>query len=94
MMVVMTVVSVFLIERIGRRILFLSGLSVMLGSAIIITIALALRDRASGLVFLAITFIYIFVGAFAIGPGKLIVYLDLLSFTTYFAWILAYTFYF
>uniref|UniRef100_A0A5K3FNM0 MFS domain-containing protein n=1 Tax=Mesocestoides corti TaxID=53468 RepID=A0A5K3FNM0_MESCO len=71
MMVVITVVSIFLIERTGRRILLLAGLSVMLASAVVITIALALRDRASGLVFLALTFIYIFVGGFAIGPGSI-----------------------
>lgn len=71
MMVLITVVSIFLIERVGRRILFIGGLGVMLISAIIITISLTLRTKASGLVFLAITFIYIFVGGFAIGTGEL-----------------------
>ncbi|KAL5110100.1 hypothetical protein TcWFU_003407 [Taenia crassiceps] len=71
MIVVITVVSIFLIERIGRRILLIGGLSVMLFSAVIATIGLALRNRASGLVYLAITFIYIFVGGFAIGPGSI-----------------------
>ncbi|VDK22940.1 unnamed protein product [Taenia asiatica] len=71
MIVVITVVSIFLIERVGRRILLIGGLSVMLFSAVIITIGLALRSHASGLVYLAITFIYIFVGGFAIGPGSI-----------------------
>ncbi|KAM7537707.1 hypothetical protein Aperf_G00000073281 [Anoplocephala perfoliata] len=71
MMVITTIVSVFLIERVGRRILFIGGLGVMLFSAIIITIALTLRHKTSGLVFLAITFIYIFVGGFAIGTGSI-----------------------
>ncbi|KAM3181139.1 hypothetical protein ACTXT7_014936 [Hymenolepis weldensis] len=71
MMVFITIVSIFLIERVGRRILFIGGLGVMLLSAIIITIALTLRTKASGLIFLAITFIYIFVGGFAIGTGSI-----------------------
>nr|CDS17006.1 solute carrier family 2 facilitated glucose [Echinococcus granulosus] len=71
MIVVITVVSIFLIERVGRRILLIGGLSMMLCSAVIITIGLALRNHASGLVYLAITFIYIFVGGFAIGPGSI-----------------------
>ena len=79
MMVAVTVVSVFLIERIGRRILFLGGLIVMDISAVIITIALALRDQVSGLVFLAITFVYIFVGAFAIGTGRNFLYFWVIS---------------
>ncbi|VDM33067.1 unnamed protein product [Hydatigera taeniaeformis] len=71
MIVVITVVSVFLIERVGRRNLFIGGLSVMLFSAVIITIGLALRSHAYGLIYLAITFVYIFVGGFAIGPGSI-----------------------
>lgn len=71
MIVVITVVSVFLIERVGRRNLLIGGLSVMLFSAVIITIGLALRSHAYGLIYLAITFVYIFVGGFAIGPGSI-----------------------
>nr|CDS25463.1 solute carrier family 2 facilitated glucose [Hymenolepis microstoma] len=71
MMVFITIVSIFLIERVGRRILFIGSLGVMLFSAIIITIALTLRTLAPWLVFLAITFIYIFVGGFAIGTGSI-----------------------
>ncbi|KAM7537983.1 hypothetical protein Aperf_G00000073265 [Anoplocephala perfoliata] len=71
MIFITTIVSVFLIERVGRRIPFIGGLGVMLFSAIIITIALTLRHKTSGLVFLAITFIYIFVGGFATGTGSI-----------------------
>ncbi len=69
-MVVVTVISIFMIERFGRRTLLLCGLEVMALCGIIITIGLALRSVNSNTVYLAITFIYVFVAGFAIGPGE------------------------
>ncbi|VDK32188.1 unnamed protein product [Dibothriocephalus latus] len=72
MMVLVTIISIFLIERLGRRKLLLPGLIVMLLCTILITIGLTLRHSTPNLVYLAIAAIYLFVGGFAIGPGKLL----------------------
>ncbi|XP_072237764.1 solute carrier family 2, facilitated glucose transporter member 1 [Leuresthes tenuis] len=66
-----TVVSLFVVERAGRRSLHLLGLLGMAGSAILMTIALALLDKLKWMSYLSIVAIFSFVAFFEIGPGPI-----------------------
>ncbi|XP_037534624.1 solute carrier family 2, facilitated glucose transporter member 1 [Nematolebias whitei] len=66
-----TVVSLFVIERAGRRSLHLLGLLGMAGSAILLTIALALLEQLKWMSYLSIVAIFSFVAFFEIGPGPI-----------------------
>nr|QFS22297.1 glucose transporter 1 [Rachycentron canadum] len=66
-----TVVSLFVVERAGRRSLHLVGLLGMAGSAILMTIALALLDKLKWMSYLSIVAIFSFVAFFEIGPGPI-----------------------
>ncbi|XDV34110.1 hypothetical protein PO909_004313 [Leuciscus waleckii] len=67
---VFTVVSLFLVERAGRRTLHLIGLGGMAISALAMTIALLLKDIES-LRFLSIAAVFGFVAMFEMGPGPI-----------------------
>ncbi|XP_023659494.1 solute carrier family 2, facilitated glucose transporter member 3-like isoform X2 [Paramormyrops kingsleyae] len=67
---VFTVVSLFLVERAGRRTLHLLGLAGMAVSALLLTIALLLKDIAS-LSYLSIVAVFAFVAMFEMGPGPI-----------------------
>ncbi|XP_069804876.1 solute carrier family 2, facilitated glucose transporter member 1 isoform X1 [Dendropsophus ebraccatus] len=66
-----TVVSLFVVERAGRRTLHLIGLGGMAACAILMTIALALLDSVNGMSYLSIVAIFGFVAFFEIGPGPI-----------------------
>ncbi|XP_018083769.1 solute carrier family 2, facilitated glucose transporter member 1 isoform X1 [Xenopus laevis] len=66
-----TVVSLFVVERAGRRTLHLIGLAGMAGCAVLMTIALALLESVSGMSYLSIVAIFGFVAFFEIGPGPI-----------------------
>lgn len=66
-----TVVSLFVVERAGRRSLHLLGLLGMAGSAILMTIALALLDQLEWMSYVSIVAIFAFVAFFEIGPGPI-----------------------
>nr|XP_046238969.1 solute carrier family 2, facilitated glucose transporter member 1 [Scatophagus argus]XP_046238970.1 solute carrier family 2, facilitated glucose transporter member 1 [Scatophagus argus] len=66
-----TVVSLFVVERAGRRSLHLVGLLGMAGSAILMTIALALLEQLKWMSYLSIVAIFAFVAFFEIGPGPI-----------------------
>ncbi|XP_061793625.1 solute carrier family 2, facilitated glucose transporter member 1 [Nerophis lumbriciformis] len=66
-----TVVSLFVVERAGRRSLHLLGLLGMAGSALLMTIALALLDQLKWMSYLSIVAIFAFVAFFEIGPGPI-----------------------
>ncbi|KAL3978634.1 hypothetical protein ACER0C_019696 [Sarotherodon galilaeus] len=66
-----TVVSLFVVERAGRRSLHLLGLMGMAGSAILMTIALALLDQLKWMSYVSIVAIFAFVAFFEIGPGPI-----------------------
>ncbi|XP_029357092.1 solute carrier family 2, facilitated glucose transporter member 1 isoform X2 [Echeneis naucrates] len=66
-----TVVSLFIVERAGRRSLHLTGLLGMAGSAILMTIALALLEKVKWMSYLSIVAIFGFVAFFEIGPGPI-----------------------
>uniref|UniRef100_A0A673D129 Solute carrier family 2, facilitated glucose transporter member 4 n=1 Tax=Sphaeramia orbicularis TaxID=375764 RepID=A0A673D129_9TELE len=66
-----TVVSLFLVERMGRRTLHMLGLGGMCICAIIMTMALALLDSVPWMSYISMLAIYAFVGFFEVGPGPI-----------------------
>lgn len=66
-----TVVSLFLIERMGRRTLHMLGLGGMCVCAITMTIALALLDNVPWMSYISMLAIFGFVAFFEVGPGPI-----------------------
>lgn len=66
-----TVVSLFLIEKMGRRTLHMLGLSGMCICAIIMTVALALLDSVPWMSYISMLAIFGFVAFFEVGPGPI-----------------------
>ncbi|XP_056130954.1 solute carrier family 2, facilitated glucose transporter member 1 isoform X1 [Lampris incognitus] len=66
-----TVVSLFVVERAGRRSLHLLGLLGMAGSAILLTIAMALYEQHTWMSYVSIVAVFAFVAFFEIGPGPI-----------------------
>ncbi|XP_075906678.1 solute carrier family 2, facilitated glucose transporter member 4-like [Nelusetta ayraudi] len=66
-----TVVSLFLIERTGRRTLHMLGLAGMCICAIIMTAALALLDSVPWMSYICMLAIFGFVAFFEVGPGPI-----------------------
>ncbi|XP_053281741.1 solute carrier family 2, facilitated glucose transporter member 1 [Pleuronectes platessa] len=66
-----TLVSLFIVERVGRRPLQLIGLMGMAISAIFLTVAMALLDQFRWMSYLSIAAIFSFVAFFEIGPGPI-----------------------
>ncbi|XP_029472781.1 solute carrier family 2, facilitated glucose transporter member 2 [Rhinatrema bivittatum] len=68
---VFTVISVFLVEKAGRRFLFLVGLAGMGVCTIIMTIGLELLSKYTWTSYLSMVAIFLFVAFFEIGPGPI-----------------------
>ncbi|KAK1163366.1 hypothetical protein AOXY_G16838 [Acipenser oxyrinchus oxyrinchus] len=68
---VFTVVSLFLVERAGRRSLHLVGLAGMAFCAVLMTIALTLTSQIPSMSYLSIIAIFGFVAFFEVGPGPI-----------------------
>ncbi|KAM8954157.1 solute carrier family 2, facilitated glucose transporter member 2 [Pelodytes ibericus] len=68
---IFTVVSVFLVERAGRRSLYLVGLGGMCICAVVMTIALALLTHYAWMSYLSMVAIFLFVVFFEVGPGPI-----------------------
>ncbi|XP_025961572.2 solute carrier family 2, facilitated glucose transporter member 2 [Dromaius novaehollandiae] len=68
---VFTVISVFLVEKAGRRSLFLSGLMGMLVSAVAMTVGLALLSQFAWMSYVSMVAIFLFVIFFEVGPGPI-----------------------
>ncbi|XP_016106467.1 solute carrier family 2, facilitated glucose transporter member 4 [Sinocyclocheilus grahami] len=66
-----TIVSLFLVERMGRRTLHMLGLAGMCICAIIMTIALTLLETVPSMSYLSMMAIFGFVGFFEVGPGPI-----------------------
>uniref|UniRef100_A0A672G3I4 Solute carrier family 2, facilitated glucose transporter member 4 n=1 Tax=Salarias fasciatus TaxID=181472 RepID=A0A672G3I4_SALFA len=66
-----TVVSLFLIERMGRRTLHMLGLGGMCICALIMTTALALLDSVPWMSYVSMLAIFGFVAFFEVGPGPI-----------------------
>ncbi|XP_065584512.1 solute carrier family 2, facilitated glucose transporter member 1-like [Artemia franciscana] len=71
MNVLMTFVSMVLIEKAGRKTLQLVGLSGMLFVVILLTVFLAIKDMAPWIPYISIVLVIAFVVAFATGPGSI-----------------------
>ena len=69
--VITTFVSIFVIERAGRRILMLVGIGGMLGGCISITIFMTFSYVSPVFNYITIASMFIFVAAFGIGPGSI-----------------------
>ncbi|KAJ7402942.1 TRAF2 and NCK-interacting protein kinase [Pitangus sulphuratus] len=68
---VFTVISVFLVEKAGRRSLFLAGLMGMLISAVAMTVGLALLSQFAWMSYVSMVAIFLFVIFFEVGPGPI-----------------------
>ncbi|XP_016077356.1 PREDICTED: solute carrier family 2, facilitated glucose transporter member 3 [Miniopterus natalensis] len=68
---IFTVVSLFLVERAGRRTLHMIGLGGMAFCSILMTISLLLKDEYSWMTYVCIGAIMVFVAFFEIGPGPI-----------------------
>ncbi|XP_005988781.1 solute carrier family 2, facilitated glucose transporter member 1 [Latimeria chalumnae] len=66
-----TVVSLFVVERAGRRTLHLVGLAGMAGCAVLMTIALLCLEKMAWMSYISIVSIFGFVAFFEIGPGPI-----------------------
>ncbi|XP_036403960.1 solute carrier family 2, facilitated glucose transporter member 4-like [Megalops cyprinoides] len=66
-----TVVSLFLVEKMGRRTLHMLGLAGMCLCAVIMTMALALLERVPWMSYISMLAIFGFVGFFEVGPGPI-----------------------
>nr|XP_057924159.1 solute carrier family 2, facilitated glucose transporter member 4-like [Doryrhamphus excisus] len=66
-----TVVSLFLVERMGRRTLHMLGLSGMCICAVIMTVALSLLDSVPFMSYISMLSIFGFVAFFEVGPGPI-----------------------
>jgi len=71
MNVLMTLVSLVIIEKAGRKTLQLVGLGGMLVDLILLTICLALKDVAAWLSYFSIVLVIVYVVMFATGPGSI-----------------------
>jgi SP family facilitated glucose transporter-like MFS transporter 1 len=70
-MVVMTLISIPLMEKAGRRSLHLVGLGGMFVFSILMTIAFVLQTKVDGLKYLSIVAMMLYIVFFAIGPGSI-----------------------
>nr|XP_020481241.1 solute carrier family 2, facilitated glucose transporter member 1-like [Monopterus albus] len=66
-----TVVSLFVVEHVGRRPLHLTGLMGMAVSAVFLTVAMALLDQLRWMSYVSMAAVFSFVAFFEIGPGPI-----------------------
>ncbi|XP_041498692.1 solute carrier family 2, facilitated glucose transporter member 3 [Microtus oregoni] len=68
---IFTIVSVFLVERAGRRTLHMIGLGGMAICSILMTTSMLLKDEYQAMSFVCIVAILVYVAFFEIGPGPI-----------------------
>ncbi|XP_038175601.1 solute carrier family 2, facilitated glucose transporter member 3 [Arvicola amphibius] len=68
---IFTIVSVFLVERAGRRTLHMIGLGGMAICSILMTTSMLLKDEYNAMSFVCIVAILVYVAFFEIGPGPI-----------------------
>ncbi|KAM6443260.1 solute carrier family 2, facilitated glucose transporter member 2 [Liasis olivaceus] len=68
---VFTVVAVFLVEKAGRRSLFMAGLLGMMVCTITMTIGLVLQPKHEWMSYVSLVSVFLFVSFFEIGPGPI-----------------------
>ena len=69
--VIMTIVSLVLVERAGRRTLHLFGLGGMCITTLILTFCLALHHQLRFLSWVSVISVFVFIIMFASGPGSI-----------------------
>ncbi|KAK8763732.1 solute carrier family 2, facilitated glucose transporter member 1-like [Amblyomma americanum] len=69
--VLMTLVSMVVVERAGRRTLLLAGLAGMAVCTVVLTVTLAYKDGATWVSYISIAGLATFVITFAVGPGSI-----------------------
>ncbi|XP_042551691.1 solute carrier family 2, facilitated glucose transporter member 5-like [Dipodomys spectabilis] len=69
--VVMTIVTVFVVELWGRRRLLLLGFSTCFSACVVLTIALVLQDQVSWMPYISITCVIAYVIGHALGPSPI-----------------------
>ncbi|XP_012646925.1 solute carrier family 2, facilitated glucose transporter member 5 isoform X2 [Microcebus murinus] len=69
--VVMTIVAVFVVELLGRRLLLLLGFSVCFLACCVLTVALALQDTISWMPYVSIVCVISYVVGHALGPSPI-----------------------
>uniref|UniRef100_A0A8C6XQS3 Solute carrier family 2 member 2 n=1 Tax=Naja naja TaxID=35670 RepID=A0A8C6XQS3_NAJNA len=68
---VFTVVALFLVEKAGRRILFMAGLLGMMVCTITMTLGLVLQPNIEWMSYVSLVSVFLFVSFFEIGPGPI-----------------------
>ncbi|XP_042311928.1 solute carrier family 2, facilitated glucose transporter member 2 isoform X2 [Sceloporus undulatus] len=68
---VFTVVAILLVEKAGRRILFMAGLFGMMVCAVTMTVGLVLQPMIGWMSYISLTSVFLFVSFFEIGPGPI-----------------------
>ncbi|XP_070802527.1 solute carrier family 2, facilitated glucose transporter member 2 isoform X1 [Pituophis catenifer annectens] len=68
---VFTVVALFLVEKAGRRILFMAGLLGMMVCTITMTLGLLLQPKIEWMSYVSLVSVFLFVSFFEIGPGPI-----------------------
>uniref|UniRef100_G3VH94 Solute carrier family 2, facilitated glucose transporter member 5 n=2 Tax=Sarcophilus harrisii TaxID=9305 RepID=G3VH94_SARHA len=69
--VLMTILAVFIVELLGRKMLLLIGFSTCCLACIILTIALSLQDTMTGMPYVSVACVIIYVVGHAIGPSPI-----------------------
>ncbi|XP_076994245.1 solute carrier family 2, facilitated glucose transporter member 5-like [Tamandua tetradactyla] len=69
--VVMTTCAVFVVERLGRRVLLLFGFSLCFAACCVLTAALVLQDTISWMPYISIVCIFSYVVGHALGPSPI-----------------------
>ncbi|KAH0624149.1 hypothetical protein JD844_007585, partial [Phrynosoma platyrhinos] len=68
---VFTVVAILLVEKAGRRILFMAGLAGMMVCAVTMTLGLVLQPKLGWMSYISLISVFLFVSFFEIGPGPI-----------------------
>ncbi|XP_018019020.1 solute carrier family 2, facilitated glucose transporter member 1 isoform X2 [Hyalella azteca] len=71
MNVAMTLISLVMVEKAGRKTLMLTGLTGMMIVSLLLTICLALKDHGTWISYFSIVLVISFVVMFATGPGSI-----------------------
>lgn len=67
--IVMTVISAFLVERLGRRLLLLAGYGICGSACLVLTVALLLQSTVPELSYLGIVCVFAYISGHSIGPS-------------------------
>nr|XP_020830128.1 solute carrier family 2, facilitated glucose transporter member 5-like isoform X2 [Phascolarctos cinereus] len=69
--VLITFSAIFIVERLGRRLLILIGFSICCLACIVLTVALSLQDTVAGMPYVSIACVIAYVVGHAIGPSPI-----------------------